>query len=143
MTQGELGRDAARPGPRQDGRVAAPFRIRNILTLPRTQEIAHDGSGYISSVRVAARAELAGSCEFIDYAEVPPGSSIGDHRHSAQEEEYYLVLGGAGTMRLEAGTVAVTAGDLIRNPAGGLHGLTNTGGEVLRLFIFALTLPLE
>lgn len=143
MTKGGLSRGAGRPGPRQDAQVTAPFRIRNILTLPRAQEIAHNGSGYISAVRVAARAELAGSFEFIDYAEVPPGSSIGDHRHSAQEEEFYLVLSGTATMRLEADTVAVTAGDLIRNPAGGLHGLTNTGGEVLRLFIFALTLALE
>jgi mannose-6-phosphate isomerase-like protein (cupin superfamily) len=120
-----------------------PFRRCNLFELPLTTEIAHDGSGWIDAVRIATREQLAGGCEFIDYAEVPPGRSIGDHRHPADEEEFYLLLSGSGVMRLEDDTVSVTAGDLVRNPAGGLHGMTNTGDEVIRLFVFALTLRAE
>jgi mannose-6-phosphate isomerase-like protein (cupin superfamily) len=110
----------------------------NIFQLPLEQVTAHDGTGVVRAVRIAAGASIAGGCEFIDYAEVSPGSCIGDHRHPVSEEEYYLVLAGLGTMRLESATVTVTAGDLVRNPPGGLHGLVNTGGETLQLFIFAL-----
>lgn len=118
----------------------APFRTCNLFTLPLQREVAHGGEGRISAARIAARNQLAGACTFIDYAELPPGTSIGAHRHPADEEEYYLLLRGSGTMRLEAETVPVTAGDLVRNPGGGLHGLTNTGADTLCLFIFALPL---
>lgn len=120
--------------------MTAPFRRCNVFSLPLREEIAHDGWGWIGAVRIAAGDQLAGACEFIDYAELPPGTSIGDHRHPADEEEFYLVLSGAGTMRLEDETVPVVAGDLVRNPAGGLHGLVNTGARPLRLFVFAFTL---
>jgi mannose-6-phosphate isomerase-like protein (cupin superfamily) len=117
-----------------------PFRHCNLYTLPLGPEHAHEGTGLINSVRIAAAERLAGACEWIDYAELPPGTSIGDHRHPAHEEEYYLVLGGTGLMRLEDDTFPVGAGDLVRNPGGGLHGLTNTGDDALRLFVFALAL---
>ena len=120
-----------------------PFRRCNLFALRLQEEIAHDGEGRIEAARLAGREQLAGGCEFLDYAVLPPGTSIGDHRHPAHEEEYYLVLAGAGTMRLEADTFEVAAGDLVRNPAGGLHGLTNTGPEPLSLFIFALDLRRE
>lgn len=110
----------------------------NIFRLPLEQVTAHDGTGVVRAVRVAAGDSIAGECEFIDYAEVSPGGCIGDHRHPVSEEEYYLVLAGRGTMRLESATVTVTAGDLVRNPPGGLHGLVNTGEETIQLFIFAL-----
>jgi len=127
-----------------DGGVrTAPFRRCNIFALSLMPEIAHDGDGYIRAVRIAAGDELTNGCEFIDYAVVPPGTSIGDHRHAAHEEEFYLVLSGSGVMRLEDETFPVAAGDLVRNLPGGLHGLANTGSEDLSLFIFAFTQPLE
>lgn len=116
----------------------APFRRCNLFAVRLREEIAHGGEGLIEAARLATREELAGGCEFLDYAVLAPGTSIGDHRHPAHEEEYYLVLAGTGVMRLEADTFEVAAGDLVRNPAGGLHGLTNTGREPLSLFIFAL-----
>jgi len=110
----------------------------NIFRLPLGPEIAHGGVGTIGAVRIARAAELAGACDFIDYAELPPGTTIGDHRHGPTEEEYYLVLAGTGRLRLEDDVFPVTAGDLVRNPPGGLHGLRNTGPEPLRLFVFQL-----
>jgi len=35
-------------------------------------------------------------------------------------------------------TFAVRAGDLVRNPPGGEHGLENTGAAPLRLFVVEL-----
>jgi mannose-6-phosphate isomerase-like protein (cupin superfamily) len=116
--------------------VSTPFSTCNLFQLTLRPEVAHDGRGSISAVRFATRENLAGMCNFLDYAELPPGTSIGDHRHPIDDEEFYLILSGEGMMRLETTTFAVSAGDLIRNPPGGLHGLSNTGTETLRLFVF-------
>jgi mannose-6-phosphate isomerase-like protein (cupin superfamily) len=112
------------------------FRKCNIFTLPLRPEVAHDGVGHIAATRIVTGEDLAGACAFIDYVELPPGTSIGDHRHGADEEEFYLVLGGTGVMRLDDETFEVTAGDLVRNRPGGLHGLVSTGPDPLRLFVF-------
>lgn len=121
----------------------AAFRTCNLFRLALRPESAHAGQGLVDAVRIATRADLAGPCSFIDYAEVPPGCSIGDHRHADDEEEFYLVLSGRATMRLEDDTFPVGPGDLIRNPPGGLHGLSNSGNERVRLFIFELIPAVE
>lgn len=108
----------------------------NIFSLSLHPEVAHEGEGMVDAVRIFRRGDLAGSCDFVDYVELPPGTSIGDHRHRDDEEEFYLVLSGSGILRLEEETSVVKAGDLARNRPGGLHGLRNTGTEVLRLFVF-------
>ena len=99
---------------------------------------AHAGTGLIRFARIAGAGDLAGSCNFIDYAEVPPGASIGRHRHGDDEEELYLVLDGEGQMWRNGETFDVRGGDLVRNPPGGEHGLRNTGDAPLRLFVFEL-----
>jgi len=99
---------------------------------------AHGGEGRIGFARVADAGALAGACNFIDYAELPPGASIGRHRHAEDEEELYLVLEGQGSMWRDGEQFEIRTGDLVRNRAGGEHGLCNTGASPLRLFVFEL-----
>jgi mannose-6-phosphate isomerase-like protein (cupin superfamily) len=99
---------------------------------------AHGGDGEIRFARIAEAAAFAGGCNFIDYAELPPGASIGRHRHADDEEELYLVLEGCGSMWRDGEQFVVRAGDLVRNRPGGEHGLHNTGSSVLRLFVIEL-----
>jgi mannose-6-phosphate isomerase-like protein (cupin superfamily) len=110
----------------------------NIFTLPLRPEVAHGGDGLVNAVRIARAGDVAGACDFIDYAEVPPETSIGDHRHGPHEEEFYLILAGTGLLRLEDDDFQVAAGHLVRNPPGGLHALRNTGAGPLKLFVFQL-----
>ncbi len=99
---------------------------------------AHGGEGLIRFARVADRDALEGGCNFIDLAELPPGTSIGSHSHDRSEEEFYLILAGSGRMTRNGDVFQVEAGDLIRNPPGGTHSLQNTGTEPLRIFVFEL-----
>jgi mannose-6-phosphate isomerase-like protein (cupin superfamily) len=99
---------------------------------------AHGGDGEIGFARVAEAAAFAGSCNFIDYAELAPGVSIGKHRHASDEEELYLVLEGHGEMWRDGEVFTVRTGELVRNAPGGEHGLRNTGSGVLRLFVIEL-----
>jgi mannose-6-phosphate isomerase-like protein (cupin superfamily) len=110
----------------------------NLREISLAQIQAHAGDGLIRFARIADGSALAGACNFIDYAELPPGASIGRHRHGEHEEELYLVLSGAGTMWRNGESFAVREGDLVRNPPGGEHGLRNDGAAPLRLFVFEL-----
>jgi mannose-6-phosphate isomerase-like protein (cupin superfamily) len=110
----------------------------NLHQLPLDEVRAHGGEGVIRFARIAEARALAGACNFIDYAELPPGASIGRHRHAADEEELYLVLEGKGWMWRDGEQFEVRSGDLVHNRAGGEHGLRNTGGAPLRLFVFEL-----
>lgn len=124
-----------------DGRDISPLRRQspcNVFSLPLRPKCAHGGVGFINTVRIARDDDVAGACDFIDYVEVPPGMSIGDHRHGIHEEEYYLILAGTGHLRLDDDTFPVATGHLVRNPPGGLHGLRNARDDTLKLFVFQL-----
>ena len=136
MTDNELGDRMTLDRPDDD---EPRFNSCNIFALPLTEEIAHGGVGTIRAKRFVTKESISGGCNFIDYVEVPPGTSIGEHRHTDDEEEFYLVLAGRGEMRVENQLLPVKTGDLVRNSPGGLHGLTNIGDEVIRLFIFELS----
>jgi mannose-6-phosphate isomerase-like protein (cupin superfamily) len=110
----------------------------NLRQLRLDEVCAHGGEGTIRFARVAEAGALTGACNFIDYAELPPGASIGRHRHRREEEELYLVLAGRGSMWRDGEELEVRSGDLVRNRPGGEHGLRNTGGGPLQLFVFEL-----
>ncbi|HEX6927145.1 MAG TPA: cupin domain-containing protein [Longimicrobiaceae bacterium] len=110
----------------------------NLQDLSLEQRRAHHGQGEISFRRIVERGEVSGPCNFIDYAVVPPGASIGEHRHRSDEEEFYLILEGEGTMWRNGEEFRVRKGDLIRNPPNGLHRLENRADRPLRLFVFEL-----
>ena len=116
--------------------MSRPFDRCNLGRLPLQRVRAHEGEGTIAFCRVADAAQLSGALNFIDLAELPPGASIGRHRHAADEEEFYLVLSGSGRMERDGETFRVGSGDLVRNPPNGVHGLVNDGAEPLRLFVF-------
>jgi mannose-6-phosphate isomerase-like protein (cupin superfamily) len=120
-------------------RALAPLFDRcNLEKLPLEPTTAHGGEGRIRFARVLTRHDVSGPCNFIDLAVLPPGTSIGLHRHGDAEEEYYLVLGGTGEMRRNGESFPVETGDLVRNPCGGTHALVNTGTENLKIFVFEL-----
>ena len=126
------------PGRQSD--LAMPrFDRCNLSDLVMEQGPQHGGKGDILFRRIAAREELDGPCNFIDYAEVPPGCTIGRHHHGLDEEEFYLILGGEGEMWRDGEVFSVGAGDLIRNKPDGSHSLANVGSEEIRLFVVQLS----
>ncbi len=100
----------------------------------------HGGIGDILFRTIAGPENLDGPCNFIDYAEVPPDCSIGQHQHPCSEEEFYLIVGGDGEMQQDGEVFRVREGDLIRNKPGGTHGLVNVGSEPVKLFVINLRL---
>lgn len=133
-------KDSDRPDAsgRTDSGARAPLRLRlDEIELERVQ--AHGGQGTILFRRLLDGARSAGAWNFVDYAVVPPGASIGRHRHGANEE-LYLVLEGRGRMVRDGEEFEVGPGSVVLNRAFGEHGLLNDGDRPLRLFVVEVPL---
>jgi len=108
--------------------------VLNLNDLPLEEVVAHGGEGKIRSCRVFDSGAFEGAWNFVDYAVLPPGTSIGCHTHG-RNEEMYLVMEGEGTLSLDGETFPVRPGSVILNRSGGTHGLANDSGAELRIFV--------
>lgn len=85
------------------------------------------------------KSDFKSNVDFMDRVVVPPGSTIGYHKHG-NNEEMYVVLGGQGTMTLDNEPVTVKKGDMILNPAHGEHGLVNDSNSDIDLLVIQIRL---
>lgn len=106
--------------------------VSSIRAIERSNE--HGGDGPIQFRRIFSDLDFDSPIEFVDYTEIPPGSSIGRHEHHGNEEIYYIA-GGTPVVtvddhieRLQPGSVAV-----VRN--GGSHELRNDTSDVVKILV--------
>ncbi|TQJ46466.1 cupin domain-containing protein [Streptomyces sp. NBC_00080] len=109
--------------------------VVNLDRLLRGKEHDHGGLGTILAHRVFSRPEGGPGAEFIDIAVLPPGTSIGRHRHG-RDRETYIVLSGSGLMHRDGAEFRVAAGDVVVNRPHGEHGLVNDSAADLWLLVF-------
>ena len=109
--------------------------IKNYLTTNKQhQQSSHGGSGPVDLYEIWSKSDFESNVDFMDRVVVPPGTTIGFHRHG-NNEEMYIVLNGNGRMRIEDEEVVVKQGDMILNPAGGQHGLTNDSDDDIDILV--------
>ncbi len=108
--------------------------IRNIYETPLEPLVAHEGSGALQIARVFLGKELEAPWHFIEYLEVPPGVTIGEHQHG-NDEEIYFIMSGQAKMTVNGQEHDVKPGDFILNRAGWTHGLRNEGDETVKLLV--------
>ena len=113
--------------------------IRKRAQMPRAPLTnCHEGRGELDWTVVLDGAEVPrGRVRFIHDDVMPPGASIGVHRHT-DDEEHYFIVSGAGEMTLDGRRLSVGPGDLTVVYPGGEHGLENTGSEPLRLLVISV-----
>jgi uncharacterized cupin superfamily protein len=70
---------------------------------------------------------------------LPPGASIGEHRHEF-DEEVYVILEGTGAMTVDGARHEVSGGDICLTRSGHSHSLVNTGKVPLRLVVVGVNL---
>ena len=115
--------------------------LRNIYkTERRTIRGSHSGKGNIEFSRILSSNDFQTDIDFIDYAVIPPGSSIGFHQHLGNEE-FYLILQGKGKMRVGNKVFYVEPGDLVVNPDGSFHGLKNYSDTKIHIFVVQVAVP--
>lgn len=107
----------------------------SVAEVPPVARLAeHGGSGPISFRRLLTSASFQAPIDFVDYTTVPPGSVIGKHRHTGNEEMYFVVAGqplvtvGDDVRRLGAGSLSV-----VRN--GESHQLVNDTAENVTILV--------
>ncbi|MEE1752143.1 cupin domain-containing protein [Streptomyces sp. SP18CS02] len=121
--------------PPVDRRPTRP-RISNLHEGLFREVIAdHGGEGAILAHRAYRREDGPAGIAFIDLVVLPPGTSIGRHRH-ADDQETYVILSGRGRMTLDGEEFEVRAGDVIPNRPYGEHGLANDSEGELQLLVF-------
>lgn len=108
--------------------------LRNIFSTAQRAERAHGGQGILHVSRPLNQTDFMGPWHFVDYAILPPNTSIGIHQHGDNEELYFIV-DGEGTMIVNSEKRRVSKGDLILNPPGSSHGLINDSGATLSILV--------
>lgn len=114
--------------------------IKNYLkTRLQRQPSSHGGSGPVALYEIWEKADFKSNIDFVDRVIVPPGSDIGFHQHG-NNEEMYVLLEGNGLMKMENEEIEVEKGDMILNPAGGRHGLSNHSTENIDLLVIQVSI---
>ena len=108
-------------------------KILNVDSLP--DEFIDDPK-FESKMKTLYLGAAAGSERIyvnIDYVK-PGAKSVKYHSHSKQEE-FFLILEGSGTLRMNDEEIPVKKGDFVAKPAGKeiAHQFINDGSEVLRI----------
>ena len=114
--------------------------IKNYLTADKQlQDNSHEGTGAVELYEIWKNSDFKSGIDFFDRVVVPPGSTIGFHKHG-ENEEMYIVLEGVGLMQIEDGEVTVGKGDMILNPPGGRHGLINNSGQNIDILVIQMSI---
>ena len=114
---------------------------RNFLTQPlEPLEGCHEGVGVLRHLEVLKGEDFQADLRFLNYTVLPPGTSIGLHRHG-NDQELYIVLAGRGELEADGKVYPAQPGDVFVNEPYGTHGLRNTGGEDLAVLVLESPCP--
>jgi len=94
-----------------------------------TKEKMRDGNG-TTTITHLVNCENEKNVRLIAEVTLPPGASIGEHRHEA-ETEYYLIISGTGLVNDNGKEIEVKAGDTIITGGGASHSIANNGSVPL------------
>lgn len=115
------------------------MNLKNIDEGGYWMEHCHDGKGSIYFLEVFNKKDFDSNWSFVHRSILPPGASIGLHKHG-QNEEMYCILEGTGVMTVDGEEREVKAGDLILNKPNGTHGLRNESQAPLKILVIEVTL---
>jgi uncharacterized cupin superfamily protein len=117
---------------------AGEIRFRRLFGPPRDRSIYPDQVGK-TEFSTDADALFSTNLGFVDHAELPPGNSVGYHRHDTMEE-CQIIIGGRALMKVDGEVVEVSTGDCIPNRLGGSHGLINHTDAPVEFMAVAVSL---
>lgn len=101
------------------------------------KERMRDGEGTTTLVHLVDGSTMK-NARLLSEVTLPPGASIGEHRHDS-ETEYYIILEGNGLVKDNGVDKPVKAGDVVVTGDGASHSIKNTGAEPLKLIAVIIT----
>jgi mannose-6-phosphate isomerase-like protein (cupin superfamily) len=94
----------------------------------------HGGSGPIEFRRLMASGDFETNVDFVDLTFIPPGSTIGRHSHTGNEELYFIIKG-KPLMRVDGEERRLCSSDVAVVRSGGWHELINDTLEDVGIFV--------
>lgn len=127
-----------------DDRVGAPLDPKPaFITMHLDREQLkpvsglNGGKGTVRYRRVLTPEVFFTNWAYVDHLLVPPGASVGRHRHIGVEEFYY-VINGAGSARINDETAPIQKGDAVPVLLTDVHSFENTGSGDLEFMIVGI-----
>ena len=102
--------------------------------LLRTVEGMHGGKGTVQYRRALPPEVFFTNWAYVDHVLLPPGASVGRHRHEGVEEFWY-VMAGQGSAAVNRETAPIRKGDAVPVLLSDIHSFENTGGEPLEFMV--------
>lgn len=96
------------------------------------REKMRGGEGVVTITHFFEQAEFGSKTRLCAKLVLPPGTSIGEHKHDG-EDEVYLVTRGSGVLCDGASESRVAAGDAILTGKGQSHSVRNDGAEPMEI----------
>lgn len=128
-----------------DDRVGVPLESTDRLPIGRfdrsllTPVRCHGGKGEVLFREVWGTRDFTTNFEHLSHILLPPGASVGYHRHDTIEEAY-MIMNGRGRVTVDDETEEVGRGDAIPNRLGGSHGIYNHTDEDLEMFVVGVSM---
>ena len=107
------------------------MKILNMNELPEGVEV-----NYLDKARTAYLGKAAGSEKmYVNIDKIEPGQKSCKYHSHARQEEFFLILKGAATLRYDGEEYLVKKGDFVAKPAGKQHAhqFISSGDEVLEI----------
>jgi mannose-6-phosphate isomerase-like protein (cupin superfamily) len=95
------------------------------------------GNGTITMRHLLAGEEMLGKGRLFAEVTIPPGASIGPHRHEGEAEVYYI-LQGTGRYRDNDDVLSIGPGDLALVEDQNSHAIENIGDVPMKLIALIL-----
>ena len=108
------------------------FRHSPEMTTQHNEQM-RGGRGTVTVKHLLNPDELLGKGRLFAELTLPPGASIGLHRHEGDSEAFYVLRGTGHYRDNDAAGFAVTAGDVVRVDDHDSHSIENVGDEPLVL----------
>ena len=127
-----------------DDRVGARLESTDRLPVGRFDRSllvparCHGGRGEVGLREVWGTRDFSTNFEYLSHLLLPPGTSVGYHRHDGVQEAY-IIMSGSGRVTVDNETAEVVRGDVIPNRLGGTHGIYNHTTADLELFVVGVS----
>ncbi|MFA6505326.1 MAG: cupin domain-containing protein [Treponemataceae bacterium] len=103
----------------------------------QTNEKLRGGTGTVTMVHFADQSTMKHH-RLLAECTIPPGASIGEHKHD-NEIEYYIILEGKGIVVDNGVDVPVGPGDVVATGDGASHSIRNEGKVPLKFHAVIVT----